>query len=159
MIAKALKYVPDIKFIAIGKKRKYAESVLKYASENGLSDRIQMLENIPLNELPAFLKSATIFVYPSLYEGFGIPIIEALNIGVPIIAATGSCLEEAGGPNSIYVNPHNEIELVEAINKILNDSDLQKNMIEQGRRYVQRFSEEKCIASILEVYKKTMLAN
>lgn len=159
LIAKALKYVPDIKFIAIGKKRKYAESVLKYASENGLSDRIQMLENIPLNELPAFLKSATIFVYPSLYEGFGIPIIEALNIGVPIIAATGSCLEEAGGPNSIYVNPHNEIELVEAINKILNDSDLQKNMIEQGRRYVQRFSEEKCIASILEVYKKTMLAN
>ena len=63
----------------------------------GLQDRVHFLHGIPSDDLPAIYQSAETFVYPSVYEGFGIPILEALHSGIPVVAATGSCLEEAGG--------------------------------------------------------------
>lgn len=154
LIVKALKQIPDIHFIAIGKKKKYAENVLHYAAENGLSDRVHLLSNVPLADLPAIFQLCSIFVYPSLYEGFGIPIIEALNSGVPVIGAKDSCLEEAGGPNSIYINPIDENELVFEINRIQKDESLRKSMIEKGYEYVQRFSDKNCTEAIMAVYEK-----
>lgn len=154
LIVKALKYVPDIHFVAIGKQRKYADRVKSYIAENELSDRVHLLSGIPLSDLPAILQSAEIFIYPSLYEGFGIPIIEALSSGVPVIAATGSCLEEAGGPHSIYVNPQDDMQLAGEINRLLNNEDTRKNMIEQGLEYVKRFSDKECTDRLMKVYKK-----
>lgn len=95
-------------------------------------------------------------MYPSLYEGFGIPIIEALSSGVPVIGATGSCLEEAGGPHSVYVNPHDEGELAFQINRILSDESLAKNMVKEGYDYVRRFSEEACTEHLMNVYKSML---
>lgn len=154
LIVKALKQIPDIHFIAIGKKKKYAEEVLHYAVENGLRDRIHLLSNVPLTDLPSIVQSCEIFIYPSLYEGFGIPIIEALNSGVPVIGATGSCLEEAGGPNTIYVNPVNEDELAYQINRLQADDTLRETMIKKGLEYVQRFSDKECTDAMMNVYKK-----
>jgi glycosyltransferase involved in cell wall biosynthesis len=154
LIVKALKNVPDIHFVAIGKQRKYAEKVLAYASQHGLSDRVHLISNVPLTDLPAIFQSCRIFIYPSLYEGFGIPIIEALNSGVPVIGATGSCLEEAGGPNSIYVNPYDESELAEQINRLLADNSLRETMIKEGHKYAERFSDEECTNAIYNVYKE-----
>ncbi|MFV0418458.1 MAG: glycosyltransferase family 4 protein [Dysgonomonas sp.] len=153
LIVKALKQLPDIHFVAIGKRRRYAEEVLHYAAENGLSDRIHVLSRVPLTDLPAIMQSCHIFVYPSLYEGFGIPIIEALNSGVPVIAAKGSCLEESGGPHSIYINPLDEHELVDQINKISADDVLRKTMIEKGIEYAHRFSDKACTEAMMKVYK------
>lgn len=154
LILKALKQIPEVHLIAIGKKKKYAEEVLHYAVENGLSNRVHLLSNIPLTDLPAIIQSCNIFIYPSLYEGFGIPIIEALNSGVPVIGATGSCLEEAGGPNTIYVNPVNEDDLAYQINRIQTDKTLRETMIKKGLEYVQRFSDKECTEAMMNVYKK-----
>lgn len=156
LIVKALKHIPDIHFVAIGGQRKYTEKVREYIRQNGLEDRVHILSGIPLNDLPAILQSSEIFIYPSLYEGFGIPIIEALNSGVPVIGATGSCLEEAGGPGSIYVDPHNENELVDAINKVLEDNNLRETMISEGLKYVERFSDKKCTDNLMQVYNKVL---
>lgn len=153
LIAKALKEVPDIHFVAIGKQRKYAEKVIKYAKENGLENRIHLMSGIPLADLPAILQQAELFVYPSLYEGFGIPIIEAMSSGVPVIAATGSCLEEAGGPHSIYVDPHNPQQLANEIKRLLGDDELKKNMRTEGLQYVKRFSDKACTDALMNVYK------
>ncbi|MDR0724804.1 MAG: glycosyltransferase, partial [Prevotellaceae bacterium] len=87
--------------------------------------------------------------YPSFFEGFGIPIIEALSSEIPVIAATGSCLEEAGGPGSIYVNPNNDIELSERIMEILTNQDLANKMVETGKEYVKRFSEKNIASQII----------
>ena len=95
---------------------------------------------------------ASLFVYPSYFEGFGIPIIEALNSGVPVIGATGSCLEEAGGEYSVYVDPDNPSELAMQINKILSDSTMRMNMINNGLEYVKRFRPEVIASDIMSVY-------
>ena len=102
--------------------------------------------------LPAIYQQAEIFVYPSRFEGFGIPIIEALHSGVPVIAATGSCLEEAGGPDSIYVHPDDKEGMKEAINTLLNQPEKKQYLIEQGLKYVTRFSEKKQADELISLY-------
>ena len=120
---------------------------------------MRFFNNIPFNELPAFYQMATTFVYPSFFEGFGIPLLEALYSGTPAIGATGSCLEEAGGPHSLYVNPENELELAEAINQTLTNQDLRQKMITEGKKYAALFEEPKLAANLLSVYNKTLSDN
>ena len=95
---------------------------------------------------------AEIFAYPSYFEGFGIPIIEALHSGIPVVAATGSCLEEAGGPDSIYVNPDSVDEASRAFNEILSKPEKKKLMIEKGKEFIKQFSEEKQATQIINIY-------
>lgn len=155
LAVKALKDVPkDVHLIAIGKQTKYAEQVRKYAIENGLTDRVRMMSSIPLSDLPAILQLSSLFVYPSRFEGFGIPIIEALSSGVPVIAATGSCLEEAGGPNSLYVDPDDDKHLALEMNRVLNDKVLRSKMISEGLEYVKKFDKRVCSEELMKVYKK-----
>jgi glycosyltransferase involved in cell wall biosynthesis len=96
------------------------------------------------------------FVYPSLFEGFGIPILEALTSGIPVIAAKGSCLEEAGGPHSLYFQPHDEIELTASIAQILADKSLKNEMIKNGNEFALKFSDENIAKNLQEVYHKTI---
>ncbi len=95
-----------------------------------------------------------VFVYPSFFEGFGIPILEALTSGVPVIAATGSCLEEAGGNKSLYIDPNNELQLASYIRNVIGNQQLANEMIEEGRRYAQRFTPEKSTAQLMSIYQK-----
>ncbi len=74
----------------------YIHQLKEFMTKAGLQDRVHFLHGIPSDDLPAIYQSAETFVYPSVYEGFGIPILEALHSGIPVVAATGSCLEEAG---------------------------------------------------------------
>lgn len=154
LIVKALRQLPDVHFVGIGKFRKYADTVREYAALHGLEDRVHLKTSIPLDDLPAILQMSDIFIYPSIYEGFGIPIIEALSSGIPVIGATGSCLEEAGGADTIYVNPYDENDLADKIRRLLTDQELRKHMISRGLEYVDRFSSDKCSANLMEVYNK-----
>ena len=97
---------------------------------------------------------ADAFVYPSRFEGFGIPMIEAACCGVPTVGATGSCLEEAGGPDAAYVDPDDPQELADKLTEILADEELRRRMTERGRAYVARFEPEKLVADLLAVYRK-----
>ena len=85
---------------------------------------------------------SSLFVYPSLFEGFGIPILEALNSKIPVIAATGSCLEEAGGPHSIYINPYDVKSMAESIDNVLSNTTLRDKMISEGLNYAKRFEQK-----------------
>ena len=157
LVAKALKYLQEpISVIAIGKRTPYTQQVESYLKENQLENRMTLLSNIPFRELPAFYQMATTFVYPSLFEGFGIPLLEALNSGVPAIGATGSCLEEAGGPFSLYVDPEDAAGLAGAIERTWNDKELRNKMIEEGRRYALQFEEVKLTTDMINVYNRTM---
>ena len=97
---------------------------------------------------------ADLFVYPSRFEGFGIPMIEAAACGVPTIGATGSCLEEAGGPAAIYVDPDSPEELAARIAEVLSDDALRRRMVEGGRAHIARFEPEPIAESLLAVYRK-----
>jgi len=154
LVVKALSRIPDdIHLVAIGKATSYQTIVEAYARQSGLESRLHIRNNFLFSDLPATYQSATVFLYPSFYEGFGIPIIEALSCGVPVIAATGSCLEEAGGPDSVYVNPENDRELAARITEIVNNESLANQMKEAGEMYVKRFDDEKTASEIIRIYK------
>ncbi|MDE5695678.1 MAG: glycosyltransferase, partial [Alistipes sp.] len=88
--------------------------------------------------------------------GCGIPMIEAACCGVPAVVAVGSCLEEAGGPDAVYVDPDDPQELADRLTEILADEALRRRMSERGRAYVGRFEPEKLAADMLAVYDKTI---
>ena len=107
-------------------------------------------------DLPVFYKLATAFVYPSRIEGFGIPMLEAITSGLPAIGCTGSCLEEAGGPSSLYVNPDDAEGMAAAIHSVFTDISLRENMISQGKEYARRFDIARLSNDLYEVYKKVV---
>jgi len=151
----ALPMLPQhIHIVIVGRRTGYTEKVEQFIKDNGLGERVHIISNVPFNDLLAFYQSAEIFVYPSRFEGFGIPIIEALYSGIPVVAATGSCLEEAGGPDSIYVNPDDITGLADAFKQIYSNSDKRKNMVEKGREFAKRFSEKQQSEEIINIYKK-----
>lgn len=155
-LVKALKNVnPNYKLVVIGKKTAYATQVEAEIEKSGLSERVIFLKHIPFSDLPAIYQMAALFCYPSLYEGFGIPIIEALYSNVPVIAATGSCLEEAGGPHSFYVAPMDHTGLASLINKVIADEHLQEEMRQQGLKYVQKFDNKIIAAQLMDIYTAT----
>jgi len=143
--------------VVVGKATPYLDKVKQSISKHQLKHRVFFLHNVTFEDLPAIYQSASLFVYPSFYEGFGIPIIEAINSGLPVIAANGSCLEEAGGPASIYISPDNAKELATAIDKTLEDGDLRKEMISKSLSYVQKFNNDFVAKEIMKCYQRAFL--
>lgn len=117
-------------------------------------------ETIPYvseQEMPLLYAGATVLVYPSLYEGFGLPIVEAMSCGVPVITSNVSSMPEIGGKAAYYVNPENEGEIKKALNKIVGDSSLRKDLIKKGFEQAAKFSWEKCSKKTVELYKKILM--
>jgi glycosyltransferase involved in cell wall biosynthesis len=136
----------------VGKKTLYANLVQQEIDLLDLNSRVIFLQNVPFDELPVIYQMAGVFVYPSVYEGFGIPVIEALCSGIPVVAAKGSCLEEAGGPDSFYAAPSDHLEFAKAINDILGSPGLRAQMKTRGLSYVQRFDHELLSGKIMNIY-------
>lgn len=154
LAVKAVEQLGDVHLVAVGKSTAYADKVKDYVESHGLSDRVHIIHNLKFGDLPVLYHLATAFVYPSRFEGFGIPIVEALSVGVPVIAATGSCLEEAGGPHSIYVGPDDVDGMVAAMKRVLSDENLRCEMIAQGKVYVKRFDPKRLADEMNTVYLK-----
>lgn len=144
------------KLVVIGKRTKYAKQIDAYIQENNMQQQVIFLKQVNYTELPVIYQLASLFIYPSLYEGFGIPVIEALHSSTPVIAAKGSCLEEAGGKSTIYIDPCNEIELAQAIQQVLSDEKLRENMINEGIKHVQQFNHEELSKQMMECYQTTI---
>lgn len=157
VILKALKLLPaNIQVVLVGKSTEYKSQLSKYVDDNDLASRVHFLENIPFDTLPHIYIKAKVFVYPSYFEGFGIPILEALNSGIPVIAAHGSCLEEAGGPHSLYFNPGDENELTSKINLVLEDICLAEKMIAEGKKFALNFRQDIIANNLMEVYHSVL---
>jgi len=148
-------YNISIPLVVIGRPTPYFERVREYISANSIRD-VFFLKNVPQEDFPAIYQMAELFVYPSSFEGFGIPVLEALNSGVPVIAGGGSCLEETGGSHSIYVDPLKTGEIAEAITLVLNNSALKKKMTEEGYKHALLFREEKTTKEIMNLYQSLL---
>lgn len=158
LVVKALADLPDhISLVVIGKHTSYSKKVKDYITQQNLTDRVQFLQNIPVEDLPVIYRLAEIFIFPSKFEGFGIPILEALHSQIPVIAATGSCLEEAGGPGSLYINPNDHQELAVAINSLLKNSARKQAMVKAGKEYLERFSDHIIAGNLMTLYQKLTL--
>lgn len=152
VLIKALPFYPELRLIVVGKHTPYAIEIKKHLNAQ-LNKQVLFLDNVDFADLPAIYQMARLFVYPSRYEGFGIPVLEAITSGTPVIAATGSCLEEAGGPGSIYVDPDDHIALAEKIHLVMKDAGLRQDMIENGLHYTQNFDDKKLAGQLAKLYK------
>lgn len=147
----------ELHLVAVGRRTPYVQQVLDRARRLGVTSRLHLLHQVGVTYLPGIYGGAEVFVYPSRFEGFGIPIIEALNAGIPVIGATGSCLEEAGGPTSLYTDPDNADMLASLIDRVLIDISLRRLMIDEGRSYVERFTPKRIARDLSQVYEQVML--
>ncbi|CAM3640841.1 glycosyltransferase family 1 protein [Mucilaginibacter galii] len=157
LLAKSLLHTKgSVPLIVVGKPTEYLDKVKAFINANNLTQRVIFLHDVSFDELPALYQMATLFVYPSRYEGFGIPVLEAINSGVPVIAAKGSCLEEAGGPDSLYTDPDDEQELAKHINRIWNSPAVRQQMIAKGFDYARNFDDEKLAGQLMQLYQNTL---
>ncbi len=156
LIVKALAAMPEgsrVPLVVIGKRTEYFRYVVEEAGRLGVIDYIMFLENVPFVDFPGIYQSAEVFVYPSLFEGFGIPLIEAIESGVPVITSVGSCFREAAGPAAVYVDPLDADELGDQLGKVLEDDDLREGMIRESSVYIQMFQPEVIAAELIALYR------
>ncbi len=158
LAVKALPLLPeDVNLVIIGRGRMgYDREIAREVSRLRLTRRVKMISYVESRYLPAVYSLAAIAAYPSRYEGFGIPVIEAINCGTPVIAATGSCLEEAGGPGAVYVDPDSPEEFAAEAIKILDSAETRAEMAENGRKYVSRFNRRAFADGIMASYLKAI---
>lgn len=142
-----------IHVVAVGRRTAYVDQIQDFLKAQGIDHLFHFYHQVPYADLPSFYKWASTFAYPSRIEGFGIPLLEAISSGVPAIGCTGSCLEEAGGPNSIYVNPDDAKGMADAILRTCTDEPLRQHMISEGKKYALNFSDEKLSHDLMKVYE------
>lgn len=146
----------DIPLVVIGRKTKYFHAeVLPYIEQNNVCN-IVFPQFVPNEDLPAVYQGALCFVYPSVFEGFGIPILEALTSGVPVITSKGSCFEETGGSHSLYVDPDSPDQIADAIIRVVNNPDLRAEMGSQGYEHSKKFLPERIVEKYMELYRELL---
>jgi len=154
-IVKSIKNL-DIDLVLIGKQTDYCQIIQQYISENNLKNRVHFLKGLTSEELAITYQLASVFVYPSLFEGFGIPIIEGLYSKTPVITTKNGVFSEAAGPNSLYIEPFDEKDLANKISLILKDELLASTMKEEGWQFVQQFNDEEIAKNIMNCYHQVL---
>ena len=155
-IIKAMEQLPtdlDLPLVVVGKGKDYFQKIKNYLQTNPIRNKIIFTKYIETADLPAIYQAAQVFLFPSIYEGFGIPVIEALHSSTPVITSNISSLPEAGGPNSLLINPTSVEEISNGISTILKDNQLRQKMISEGKEYVKRFSGRALAKETIEVYR------
>jgi len=133
------------------------EDILKAPKKFEIKDKVKFLDFVSDEDLPGFYENAICFVLPSLYEGFGLPVLEAMKYGCPVITSSVSSLPEAGGDAALYINPLDVEDIAKNLELIINNSELRKKLIEKGYEQVKKFSWEKTARETLDVL--TQVAN
>lgn len=145
----------DIPLVLAGRHTDYVKDLWAIDADF-VRKNVIFLENFAEDALPAIYQNASLFIYPSLYEGFGIPILEALSSRLPVITAEGRCLREAGGDGAIYVSATNSELLATKITEILHDSELYQYLVQQGCQQIQKFTPSAIATNLMNVYNSLL---
>jgi glycosyltransferase involved in cell wall biosynthesis len=153
-VVKDNKMHKDLQLVIVGKKGWLYEEILAAPEKFNVTEKVKFLDAIPDDELVILYQHALCYVLPSLYEGFGLPVLEAMKYGCPVITSNISSLPEAGGDAAVYVNPNDEQDIAEKIVKVLSDEKLRHEMKEKGKKQVAKFSWEKTARETLKILEE-----
>lgn len=153
---RAIAPLEGVSLVAVGRPTPYARELAAFVEEHGLEDRVRFLRGLTVPELASLYRLATAFVYPSIFEGFGIPILEALAAGTPVVTTRGGCFAEAGGPGSAYVDPRDPEELSAVLSALLADPARRAEMSARGRAHAARFSDAAIADDLFRVYEEAL---
>jgi len=147
------KYIrEDYQLIITGEKKGTYNNLLKKASKTRLADDIVFTGFIPEKEMPMVINAASLFVFPSLYEGFGIPLLEAMACGTPILASNVSSIPEVVGSAALLFDPYNINEMASVIDRVVTDKDLRQKLVQRGFERIKKYSWENTAKEILGVF-------
>jgi len=154
----------DIPLVVVGSGGKYFQQVKDYVLQQGLTKKVIFLSEqlkaqgqsgfIDTADFPAVYQLSIAMIYPSFYEGFGAPVMEALWSKVPVITSNVSCLPEVGGPGAYYVDPNSADEIATGMKRIYSEPLLAAEMLRKGWDHVQGFTPEKYVQSVMDIYRK-----
>ncbi len=145
---------PDSCLVLAGNQGWGHEAVFRAASESGLKDGVFFPGFIPDRELPSLYNLADVFVYPSLYEGFGLPVLEAMSCGTPVVTSSVSSMPEIAGEAALLVDPHDIDGIAQALERVLADRTLRERMAEEGIRRTQPFTWGRTARETLATYEE-----
>ncbi|NOY96567.1 MAG: glycosyltransferase family 4 protein [Chlorobi bacterium] len=146
----------DVPLVIVGRPTTYVQNLLDYISENNMERKIHFLDKVPDEDLPAIYKGAQFLAYISFFEGFGLPVIEAMASGCPVVTSNTSCLPEVAGDAACFCDPGNVDEIKKCFINLLENSKLREGLIEKGRERAEQFSPKISVATLMDVYKKVM---
>lgn len=146
----------DLQLVIVGRRGWLFEDILNAPKQQGIEERVKFLEDINDEELDVLYKHALCFVLPSLYEGFGLPVLEAMRAGCPVITSNVSSLSEAGGDACLYVNPDNVDDIKEKILKLVTDPKLRQALIKKGKKQITKFNWENTAKETLKILEEVV---
>ncbi|MFK7000123.1 glycosyltransferase family 1 protein [Flavobacterium oreochromis] len=151
-IVKAIKDI-NTHLVLVGRETPYTQQIHEYIKNHQIQNKVSFLKNVSNEELAILYQKASVFVYPSIFEGFGIPIIEALFSKTPVITTNSGVFPEAGGPDSLYINPNSVQEIKEKIEWILNNPNEAEVISKKGFEYAQQFTDEVIAKNLMNCYR------
>lgn len=140
--------------LLVGKQKRHAKVIHSYLRGKTGGDRIHWLEQVPFKDLPVLLRGARCSIYASKYEGFGLPVLESMSVGTPVIAASGSCLEEVGGDVALYFEPGNTEQLQAHISTLVSNDQLRQEKRSDGLERAKLFSNRSMAKAYHELYEQ-----
>ena len=144
----------DLKLVLAGEKAWLWKNIFEKIKKSHYAKDIITPGKINFSDVGNLMRGAEVFCFPSLYEGFGLPILEAMSAGVPVVTSFNSSLPEVAGEAALYFNGYNAEELKEKLESVLKDSVLRKELVEKGKKQVEKFSWEKCAQETLNFLKE-----
>ena len=141
------------KLLLVGGKKERVGELQVYAEQFNVAKDVIYIQNIDFEDLPSLYQICDIFVFPSLYEGFGLPLVEAMASRVPVVTSNVSSMPEVVGDAGITIEPKDADSLAEAIGKVISDSKLRENMIKMGIKQIEKFNWQNTARKTLEIYK------
>jgi glycosyltransferase involved in cell wall biosynthesis len=150
---------PDLKLIIIGDELSKNPDLRRTVVKSGVQNEVRFLGFVPVEVLRIFYDLAKVFVFPSLYEGFGLPPLEAMVHGTPVVTSNTSSLPEVVGNAAVLVNPENVFEIMRALHRVLVDQALREKMKRRSLEQSQRFSWESSAQRVLQVYQEVIGGN
>jgi glycosyltransferase involved in cell wall biosynthesis len=143
----------DAKLVMVGKKDWQSAQLLEKIKELGLENSVIFPGFVPFEDLPLFYNAAEVFVFPSFFEGFGLPVVESMASGVPTITSFGSSLEEVAGDGALLIDPRDTGSITDALGKVLGDPGLQRDLAARGLERSKQFTTENLAEKALAVYR------
>jgi len=146
----------DLRLVVIGDDVSRYASLRRTADESGVRQDVRFFGFVPHQTLAALYRMATLFAFPSLYEGFGLPPLEAMACGTPVVTSRISSLPEVVGDGALLVDPYSEEEIAQAIARVLDDEDLRQRLVERGLERAASYSWERSVRQIHAGYMKAL---
>ena len=152
-LVKAMKYIDEeISLVAVGRRTPYTLQVEAFINEKHLSHRVKLVHSIPFQDFPELYAAASVFVYPSVFEGFGIPVLEALAMGTPVATSNISSMPEVGGEAALYFNPYNVEDMAAQINLLLQDTIVVATLNKNRETQLKKFSIKNIAEKVNDIY-------